>query len=502
MLAIACAVFTAAAAVAAWLIRPFAAGQVGFDSAASVIYFDRLTAGRQLESFVTATPKPLLTLVYGALHALTGDWRPLSWATIAAFATAVVLATMLAWRLGGPLAAAFAAVAFGGSSRLLADVALAYAEPWALVGWLAAGLALVADRPRYGIAGVALMLAGLARFETVLVSGLAALVLVWLELRARRGAPRVIPRRAFLVLIGLGTVPIQTLHDVLLTGNPFYSTFVASATAPNFTPYGVLRLMTARYLGMLPLVLLAVIGAVILIRDRRWPIVAGLTALGPGVAAFLVFLAVRGTYVSDRYLLPIDLVLAFAASIGFTGLRLVNLGLRWPAADRRPRLRQAGLVLVAMVMAIATVPMAPMSRSLVSSVRATLQQHIHADRAVPVLNAALDREPGLRASIAAEVASGRQVKLLVSGLLRPQMVVDLHLPLYAVGGLDPARIDASGSYLSPGQLIFYDRAVGRTTEGARQLELSQPASIGAIHLVPLLADPADGFWVLKVESTH
>jgi hypothetical protein len=79
------------------LVRPFAAGPVGFDSSASVIYFDRIVSGRHLEAFVTATPKPFLTLVFGLLHELTAAWRSISWATIGAFALCVVLRVVCNW---------------------------------------------------------------------------------------------------------------------------------------------------------------------------------------------------------------------------------------------------------------------------------------------------------------------------------------------------------------------------------------------------------------------
>ena len=96
--AVGVAAFALAAALAFELARPFRAGAVAFDSAAAVLYFERLVAGRQLESFVTTLPKPLLTVVYGLLHASTSDWRPISWAAILAFAVGVGLSTVLAYR--------------------------------------------------------------------------------------------------------------------------------------------------------------------------------------------------------------------------------------------------------------------------------------------------------------------------------------------------------------------------------------------------------------------
>ena len=85
-LSLAAAGAAAAFAVGFELVRPVLSGPVGFDTAASVIHFQRITSGRHLEAFITATPKPLLTLVDGLLFALSGDWRLISVSSIALFA--------------------------------------------------------------------------------------------------------------------------------------------------------------------------------------------------------------------------------------------------------------------------------------------------------------------------------------------------------------------------------------------------------------------------------
>ncbi len=105
--------------VGAWVIRPFSAGPVGFDSAASVIHFDRIISGQRLEAFVTATPKPLLTVMYGLVHGVIPDWRAISWLAIAGLAVALGLASVLGDRLAGPRAAGFAAIGVLGSAALL-----------------------------------------------------------------------------------------------------------------------------------------------------------------------------------------------------------------------------------------------------------------------------------------------------------------------------------------------------------------------------------------------
>src|SRR6266516_1189049 len=90
--------FLVAATLGVVMVRPIESGSIGPDAAAPVIHFERIAAGRHLEGYLGQTPKPLLTLVYGALYSVTHDWRSIAWSAIAAYALAVVLATSLAWR--------------------------------------------------------------------------------------------------------------------------------------------------------------------------------------------------------------------------------------------------------------------------------------------------------------------------------------------------------------------------------------------------------------------
>src|SRR5205809_429066 len=103
-------------------------------------------------------PKPFLTVVFGILYDIFHDWRVLVWATIGAYASGISVAALVARRVAGLGAAAFATIALIASSALLIDVSRGYAVAWALLGWAAAGLAGTAQRPRYDIAATALFL--------------------------------------------------------------------------------------------------------------------------------------------------------------------------------------------------------------------------------------------------------------------------------------------------------------------------------------------------------
>ena len=143
---------------------------------------------------VPTTPKPLLSLVYGPIWELTHEWRPVVWIAVGVFAAAAASATLLAWRLAGPAAALFAGVALACSSMLMWEALRGLATPWAILGWMLAGLAITARPARFATAGLALAFASLARVETLAIVGAAGIVLVAISIGPRlRAAARAAP---------------------------------------------------------------------------------------------------------------------------------------------------------------------------------------------------------------------------------------------------------------------------------------------------------------------
>src|SRR4029077_8446013 len=206
--------------------RAWLSGTNDPDSTNSVVYFQRIVAGERLELTVLTTPNPLLTLLYGASWNLFHDWRVLVWLTIAVHGVAAAGATRLATRLGGFAAGLFIAAGLIVSPTELTEVTHANSLPWALAGWVIAGLAVTSHRPRFGIAGAALLVAGMARTETWLIvaAATAAIALhAFLPVVRDRSQPGTSSfRSAAPVLIAWLALPIQWAHDYLLTGNPFY----------------------------------------------------------------------------------------------------------------------------------------------------------------------------------------------------------------------------------------------------------------------------------------
>src|SRR6266511_3114208 len=442
-----------AVAVAVFVIRPLHGGAVDYDSTASVIYFDRIITGRHLEHALAATPKPFLTVVFGILHSIFHDWRPLVWATIAAYGMSIGAAAVLARRVENVAAGAFVVIALVGAAPLLVDVSRAYAVAWAFLGWSIAGLALSAERPRFGIAAIALMLASLARIETliIIVVGAIALVAGWGYSRWRHAAGP--PRAAWLLLLALLALPIMFLHDWLLTGDPLFwarvsATFSASVTAAVASqgPGYMIGWVTRFVGGFGALAILAIVGFLSLIRQRRFPLALGLVALGPGVAAFLVFLAARGIFVSTRYAMPIELAILFAAGIGFGSLRIPwlrelldraisNRGLTWirvPASA-------AGAILFAMVSAaLLAKPFGPLDRATTQLIRTELKVAVDGDRLVPLVRRVLSTFTGISmapmSGISDPSTASSAVILRVPGLQVPRFAVDIDLPRFRIPG--------------------------------------------------------------------
>ena len=441
-------VFVLATAVAIWASRPWIVGAVGSDAASTVLYFDRLAAGVRLERFLGTTPKPFLTLVYGSLHAAFGDWRAISWLVVVVYGLAVAAAAVLARRLSGSRAGGVF-VAFGliASTGLLLDVSLAYTVSWSLLLWSVAGLAATADRPRYELAGLALMVAALIRPETLFISALAGVLLVAGTIAARTGRGRPAQRAAWLVMLSLLAVPLSAVHDGLLTGDVLYSLQVPVLGTGIRDPQSAgtaARIVVNHVTALLPMVLLAGIGVVLLVQRRAWPILVGLAALGPGIAAVVLYLGARGVFVLDRYALPIDLTIIFLAGLGFSALAvpaLSHLG-----ADRTWA-RSATHLAVAAGLALALSPaVAPLDRTVITQIRADQDAITDFQAAAPSIAGNLDAIPGVRdrpdRSAPANPAVAEPVALLVPARLLPQAAVDLALPLTQVDRIGPGPAGA------------------------------------------------------------
>lgn len=496
--------FAALTAIVAWLVRPFDGGPAATDAAASVLYWDRIVAHRQLEAFVDSTPKPLLTVVLGGLHALTGDWVAGSFVTVLALAAGIVMAAELARRVEGPEAAAFAAVALIGSAALLAETSWGYGLPWAFAFWMAAGVALMRPVPRYGWAGGFLLLAALARPETLLFTAAATAYLAWRVVRGPRPA-----RSGGLILIGWLAVVVMAVHDLLLTGDPLWWTKVASisvAGRPVASVGGVARLNATHLLALRGLVVVGAVGAVVLIRKRAWLAFWGLAVMGPGVALFTMLLALRGLKVLGHYLHPIDIAVILGAAIG-AGAILAEVRRR--AATRVPRTRRpaltATLVASAAVAAVLlSSPFAPTSATARRTIGAEATAAVRVDAMVPVLEPAVVTLPPREAPDPGPYATPAPADIVVFAPRYQvnRLAVILGVPVSRIRWLDPALVDLAGGYPSSGSLLYFDGLLSPTTvtEATAVLRPSAPTVVGNVRVVPVFVDTGRRIWVERIEA--
>ena len=498
------AVFVAAVAIAVELLRPTAAGAVGFDTAASVLHFERIVAGRHLESFVTATPKPLLTFVDGSLMAVFDDWRVVAWAAIAAFGAAAAGALFLAATTAGLTAGIAAAALLIASTRLISDVAIAYALVWAVLLCALAGIAVTRPRPHPALAGLALAAATLARLEVIAITGAAIVALIVAHLLARRRGPA--PDRSWWwIALGLTALPVMCIHDLLLTGDPLFWVTVSavfSTQAPDsvLSPLGVLTLIGRSLAAERVVAVLAAVGLAWLWRTRRFALAVGVLGSTFGVAALLLLIAIRGTYVSDRYIGAIDLGLRFAAAFGVTAVfGAPSWVIRRAGGSATSRAVQASAAAAAVVvLAAALRPPGFLAADVRAAAHSAQAEVRHVDSVLGVVRCALASLPGgvpmppPSTSLAPQAPD--MVKVLGPGLFRPRLAHDLDISVGAVAGVPTAALDPA-TFLPAGVIAIHEHLSDRPAAAFSVLEIAGPTMVGNVVLTPLVADEAQGIWV-------
>jgi hypothetical protein len=503
-------VFAAAAAITFWLSKPLDGGPAAPDAASSVLFFDRLVSGQHLEAWLNTTPKPLMTVVLGGLHAMTGDWRAGALASVLVTGLGVALAVELVRRIAGPEAGIFAGVSLVGLVSLQAEASWSYGMPWAFALWMAAGLALTRPKPRYGLAGLFLLLASLTRPETFILLGVALLILGFTTL-ARRG-PR-LPGGAWLLMVGWLAVVGYCVHDLLLTGDPLWWTKVASRSVElnHGSAHSLNQVILSsrlRLLSMLPLALAASAGGLLLLRRRAWMPAAALIALGPLVIVETWVLAARRVNVLSHYYHPVDVAIVLGASVA------VGAGLAWLRARSGDRLSaargRAGLALsgaAAVVLAIALArPFAPLSAASRTSLAREANIASRLGSLEPTLASLVssDEEAQPPSPGPMTPAADSTVRLFVPTYRVGRLAVDLKLPLTEIAALAPGRVNLALGYPQVGSIVYLDGNVYAPSAGPKTavLQVSQPTVTAGIRIVPIKVDPEKRIWIVRIESAQ
>ncbi len=507
------AVAGAALVVCLVVLRPLDPATIDVDASASVLYFRQIVTGDRLDVLVPTTPKPLLTLIYGISWQLLGDWRVLTWETIAAFVVAVTLAARLAARLAGPAAAAFLVVSLLAWPELLRQVAHANGFPWALALWLAAATAISAPRRSSWLSGLALFAAGLARIETIWLVVAGAALLVAKVARTDRGS-RTAVLMADLPIVGLASlaVPVMCLHDCLLSGMPLYWLGLArSYTAivyPTLTPVGLSTfwstILWPRYAAELPLVVLAIVGLGRLAMARRWAMTVGLGALIIGVPATIAVLARQAVYVDSRYWEELDAPLRLAAAVGAAALiGLASARVRAKADRGIRRLVPVASLVIAAGLSLAVAWPGVAASDLGDVLAADRAASIELDAVVGELGPVLRNAAGGTRSVSGvelPVADPTQARLFAPRADLARIAVMTEAPYEALGDNYLAfRTTRPVDLLRPGQWILHLRvADGFNGLDLSTLELDRTTTLGELTLVPDIADRSRGIWLLRV----
>ena len=524
-------IFVLALVAAVAIFKPWQTPAIGYDTASSVLYFDRLLAHLRLESYVGTTPKPAVTLIEGIGYNLTHDWHLVAYIATVEFAAMVAAAAALAWRIIGPIAAGMAALGLLGSQWLLFDGNLSYAYPWVILLWLLAGLALTVRSPRYGLAGALLFVAALIRLETFIVIGMAAATLaLWRAIPPRQLVRAGLtskrpPLRSLLLLSGLLALPVMILHDWLLTGNGLYwlnvsasfSTKNSSAVASAATLTQDLAQRAGTWELLLP-ALPAAIGGIYLLSKRQVALTVGLIACGPGILAFIEFLAFRHTYISYRYYIPVYAALVFCAAVGaeatVRAIASLARGRGWTTrfgghlggeSARNRRLRAVLAIAFGAALAVAFVrPYGPIDGQAITRINRDQALQANADRAMPAIDAALADLPApgwatLNLDSTNVASAAVAPRLYVPSLLAPRMAVDLGWPVWAIGGDSPIAADPADLTVPVATIVYIDVNAGQGAAAHdRPLEVQETTHLGHVTITPLLVLPADGLWVLKL----
>jgi hypothetical protein len=519
----------AVAVYVGWLTRFGGPTMFDPDEHASALYFDRLVHGRQLEQMVFSTPKPLLTLVHGLGWMLFHDWRVGAVFTVVAFAVAVVTFARTAARVSGPVAAVLTVLLFLGWADWSLQVARGNSVIWVLACWGVAADGLVArgrspaastpvpapasdgspgtlsptaDRPnaplasgatgpRWGIASVALLLAGLARSETWLLLPVPVLfgLLAW-----RRG-----DRRGLLLLLALLAPALWLLHDELLSGSALFSMHIPGAYTDAYPPGRrviPLQRWVRRFLRSYShdraaalMTTSAALGAVFLLpRRRAVGLVLAAGALFAGVWALLGRYAAEGVYISPRFFLLPDLALRGLAVFGLA----VPLDLLLDRLRKERRVVRLGVAVLSVMIGAVSFslllwPLTPVDDAYRMARENGIRRSRIAAAAVQALGPVADEDGTV---------------LLVPSLIRNRIAVELDLPLTRVRD-DLLTVKVRKGQRFDQQLVRVLPSVDAVVVDAHDaryapLMVSAPTRFGADTMVPLRVDRSIGVYVFQV----
>ena len=241
--------------------------------------------------------------------------------------------------------------------------------------------------------------------------------------------------------------------------------------------------------------------------SRRRAVALALASLAGGVLLTLVVLGWRAVYISVRYYEEANAAILFAAAVGAAALigwslrRVPGLG----AGGDRWRVFAPGLIAAALAIGAVTadVPLGTVDRQIAPS----RQGYAALETVMPRLSSLLAGAEGRTITVQGAnypVADASSCRVFVPRPFLPVVSVETGVPVTALG--DSYLGFRDGKYpLKPGQWVLHIAAADGSGGVYAPFEHALPTVLAAadgqsLSIVPVLADPAQGLWLDRVDA--
>jgi hypothetical protein len=120
-------------------------------------------------------------------------------------------------------------------------------------------------------------------------------------------------------------------------------------------------------------------------------------------------------------------------------------------------------------------------------------------RVLPALECAIGRQGG--AAACAVAPDPDRLQLFLPSLQLMTVIVDLGVPVTRATTLDVRRLREDAGYPPPDSVVYFDddADLAPLEQASASLRVTSPTDVRNVHVVPLLADPAAGLWVVRVD---
>jgi len=322
------------------------------------------------------------------------------------------------------------------------------------------------------------------------------------------------------LLLGALAVPLDCLHDWLLTGRPLYWLSVPSGytalISPNLAPSSPLETIKnelVHYRPALPLVGLAIVGLIALVLVKRRAIAFALSSLVGGVLLTVIYLSWRAVFVTPRYYEEADAPLLLLAAIGTGAVVVWLVGRAMGERQGWHRWRQLVSGGVAAVLALGVVVVDVPHGAVEPQLDQVASGYAAVESQVTTLRVILEAAPGgvppgrttNVSGVSYPVTDAASCRVFVPRAFLPLIAVETGAPLDALG--DSYLAFRGGDYgeLNPGQYVLHVAATdGR---GGAYAPFEHPSQTvlrvsadRTVLVTPVYSDDNQGVWLVRIDA--